>query len=273
MAYATAKVYIQQAERAIRVELFFPTDLPEVGDNVRGVITLLHGLSNSSLEWPHLTAAYRYASDKGYILVIPEAQNSFYNDMYYGAPFFSILTKYLPEQLNRIFRIPSDAAINHIAGNSMGGYGALRIGLANPDRYRCIGSFSGVVDIAALAEAAAAVNQPNDFLVPVLGPKREVLPQADTFWLLEQAAALPTAKQPRVLATCGLQDIEPYDILAQNRRLAAHAKGLPIDYRYLEWEGAHEWYFWDRSLVEFIAFIENDDYATQKKAQWTAPCD
>jgi putative lysine transport system ATP-binding protein len=280
MAYVSTKLFIEPAQRAIRVELFFPTDLPAPLGQVRGVITLLHGLSNSALEWVNLSSAYRYASDKGYILVIPEAENSFYNDMRFGAPFYTIITDWLPEQLNRIFKIPAEAAKNHIAGVSMGGYGALRIGLANPNRYRNIGSFSGAVDIRSLAVAQPAQPaQPAQtalpvawFLTPVFGPQLDIPNDADAFYLLEQAAKLPQEQRPRVLATCGLSDNEaPFGILNQNRRLAAHAATLPIEYKYLEWDGTHEWYFWDRSLVEFIDFIEHDGYAAQKQRDWTEP--
>ncbi|MDR2105912.1 MAG: hypothetical protein LBP24_00710 [Coriobacteriales bacterium] len=286
MAYVSTKLFIEPAQRAIRVELFFPTDLPAPQNEVRGVITLLHGLSNSALEWVNLSSAYRYASDKGYILIIPEAENSFYNDLRFGAPFYRIITQWLPEQLDHIFKIPRDAAINHIAGVSMGGYGALRIGLANPQRYRNVGSFSGVVDIRSLAALAAAHPSPAasaqapaspdsaiaDFLTPVFGPGLSVPDEADPFFLIEQAATLPAEQRPRIFTTCGLgDDEEPSRILSQNRRLARHAAALPLDFRAVEWDGTHEWYFWDRSLVEFIDFIEGDGYAAAKQANWTHP--
>jgi S-formylglutathione hydrolase FrmB len=66
-----------------------------------------------------------------------------------------------------------------------------------------------------------------------------------------------------------LRDNEgPDGILDQNRRFASYAASLPLDFRYREWDGTHEWYFWDRSLVEFIDFIEGDGYAAQKRADW-----
>ncbi|MDR2196381.1 MAG: hypothetical protein LBO07_00200 [Coriobacteriales bacterium] len=286
MAYVSTKLFIEQAQKAIRVELFFPTDLPAPQNEVHGVITLLHGLSNSALEWANLSSAYRYASDRGYILVIPEAENSFYNDMRLGAPFYHIITQWLPEQLDHIFKIPREAALNHIAGVSMGGYGALRIGLANPQRYHTIGSFSGVVDIRSLAAPSVtrqgATDAPQSqadpvgpgfevaaFLTPVFGPDLDIPDEADPFFLIEQAATLPAEQRPRVFTTCGLSDDEA--LLSQNRRFAQHAAALPLDVRAVEWEGTHEWYFWDRSLVEFIDFIEGGGYAAQKQSDWAHP--
>ncbi|MDR2109164.1 MAG: hypothetical protein LBP28_06880 [Coriobacteriales bacterium] len=271
MAYVSTKLYIDQAAVAVRVELFFPTDLPEIGTDIRGVITLLHGASNSNLEWVNLTSAYRYASDKGYILVIPEAQNSFYHDMVYGAPFYTILTRWLPEQLDRIFKIPSDPALNYIAGLSMGGYGAMRIGLANPQRYRAIGAFSAPLEAHALAKDYPPETPLNYLTVPAFGTDRQVPPEADPLLLAEQVALLPAEQRPRLFTSCGLEDSEPYLILEQNRHFAEHLKQLPLDFRYLEWTGTHEWYFWDRSLAEFIGFIEDDDYARLIQAHWDTP--
>jgi putative lysine transport system ATP-binding protein len=271
MAYISSKIHIAEEAKPIRVELFFPTDLPdEVGNDIKGVITLLHGASNTGLEWVTLSAAYRYAADNGYVLVCPDAGNSFYHDMAYGASYYRIITEYLPIQLARIFRIPTERAVNHLAGLSMGGYGALRIGLLHPERYATIGAFSGCVDLGATADVAS--NDPlAQLLRPVFGEGRQTPPDADLFSLAQRVAALPAEQRPRIFASCGLQDNDLFDVLGQNRRFASHARALPLDFHYLEWEGVHEWNFWDRSLAEFIGFIQSSDYAQRKRADWSTP--
>ena len=45
MAYIDCKLKSQLLQRTVAVKLYFPTDLPaEVGNTVKGVLTLLHGL-------------------------------------------------------------------------------------------------------------------------------------------------------------------------------------------------------------------------------------
>jgi S-formylglutathione hydrolase FrmB len=57
------------------------------------------------------------------------------------------------------------------------------------------------------------------------------------------------AQQPKVLLTNGLQDVEPYFILQQNDAMHKFLKPLgACGYRRLQWNGVHEWNFWDRSL-------------------------
>ena len=47
MAYIDCKLKSQLLQRTVAVKLYFPTDLPaEVGNTVKGVLTLLHGYTN-----------------------------------------------------------------------------------------------------------------------------------------------------------------------------------------------------------------------------------
>ncbi|MDR1531099.1 MAG: hypothetical protein LBS62_02760 [Clostridiales bacterium] len=271
MALITAKLSIAEAFKPVNLHLYFPTDLPEsVGNRVKGVITLLHGLHGDCSDWFAMTAACRYAADNGYILIAPSAENSFYNDMAHGSPWYAILTESLPEQLRRIYNIPAAREVNYIAGLSMGGYGALRIGLARPKRYAAAGSFSGVVDMRA---ALPAIASPKSLIRPVLEAvfgEQLVLPaDADVFTLAERAARLEPDQRPRLWLSCGRQDTDvDFSLYGQNKKLASHLTGLGLDFEFKEWDGVHEWNFWDRSLAEFIGFIQGSDYAARKRRDW-----
>lgn len=63
-----------------------------------------------------------------------------------------------------------------------------------------------------------------------------------------QAAQLSPARQPKILLTNGFQDEEPYFIAMQNDSLHETLRRLPLaNYKRLQWNGVHEWNFWDRS--------------------------
>ncbi len=271
MAYITAEINLPEVGVSLPVQLYFPTDLPAtVGCEVRGVITLLHGMGGSAADWMHFSAACRYAADNGYILVAPNATNSFYTDMAFGPPWYTIITELLPAQLQRIFKIPTRRAINYIAGLSMGGYGALRIGLSHPGRYAAVASFSGAVDMATLLANLDEAPQHKPIFAPLFGPDYILPDEANVFKLAEKVAALPEEQRPRVWCSCGRADTM-HRILEQNQNLARHMKGLPLDYTLEVWDGVHEWNFWDRSLAEFIGFVQNSDYGARKRGDWAAP--
>jgi S-formylglutathione hydrolase FrmB len=278
MAYISASVYVPEAMTNINVELVFPTDglLVDGRYAVKGVITLLHGLYGSGKDWIQLSAASRYAYDRGYILVCPSCGNSFYNNMAYGPPMYSVIVEHLPKQLDLIFRIPRERERNYIAGLSMGGYGAMRIGLLNPDRYAGIGAFSGALDAAAMIRASAGTPY-RGFFTPVFGDNLAVPDDADLLRIIPKAAARGEELKQRILITCGRQDEADYHIHSQNRTFldAAGKAGLDVSYR--EWDGVHVWKVWERSLVEFIDFIEqssgnsaeNSGYAAEERKNWT----
>ncbi|MDR2479996.1 MAG: hypothetical protein LBD48_11885 [Treponema sp.] len=269
MAYISTSIYVPEASRSINVELLFPTDglLVDGQEKVNGVIWLLHGAYGSGRDWFHMTAASRYAYDRGYILICPDCTNSFYSDMRYGTPYYSALVKHLPRQLELIFKIPQEREKTYIAGLSMGAYGALKIGLLNPDRYAAVGAFSGPLNMAVLAHnAGQSIYRP--MFTPAFGEDLALTEEEDLFKLVKTAAAGQKKYGQRILLTCGKQDEDKYPVYSQNQQFRAAAKEAGLDFSYMEWDGAHVWHVWDRSLAEFIGFIEESDYAKEIKSHW-----
>lgn len=66
----------------------------------------------------------------GLVLIIPDCDNPFYQNMVYGGAYYSFMTEELPLLLRTIFRLSPPRSQNYIAGLSMGGYGALYLGLS-----------------------------------------------------------------------------------------------------------------------------------------------
>lgn len=56
--------------------------------------------------------------------------------------FYTYIVEELPVLMRQFFPLSEKREDNFIAGNSMGGYGAMKIGINNPDRYAAIGCFS-----------------------------------------------------------------------------------------------------------------------------------
>ena len=97
MAYIDCKLKSQILGTTVGVKLYFPTDLPaDVGYTVKGVLTLLHGYTNSGDDWMQMTAAPRYAADNGLVLVMPDCGNSFYQNMMHGGAIRPLSRKSCP---------------------------------------------------------------------------------------------------------------------------------------------------------------------------------
>ena len=272
MAYIECKLKSQRLLTTVGVKIYLPCDLPvEVGNKVKGVFTLLHGFTNSGDDWMQMTAAPRYAADNGLALVAPDCGNSFYQDMTYGGAWAGFVTEEMPVLLREMFHLPAERERNFIGGLSMGGYGALYLGLSRPDLYAGCASFSGAVDVAMMLEHSH-IPGVKEVFAPIFGPDLRLPEASEIRQLAAKVAALPADQQPKILLTNGFQDQEPYYIRYQNDAVDECMRALPLaHYRRLQWDGVHEWDFWDRSLVYAIDDFVNPGYAAKKLNDWAAP--
>ena len=146
----------------MRFAVFTP---PGAGEGIVPVLWYLSGLTCTEENFTVKAGAQRYAAEHGILLVAPDTsprgagidgEEDDY-DFGTGAGFYvdateppwdgnyrmySYLTLELPELV--FARFPGDRARQGITGHSMGGHGALTIGLRNPDTYGSISAFSPI---------------------------------------------------------------------------------------------------------------------------------
>jgi S-formylglutathione hydrolase FrmB len=119
-----------------------------------------------------------------------------------------------------------------IGGNSMGGFGAVRLGLKYPHRFFSIWSHSGVFPTAdTLPPHWHWSGNANDL---------------DCYVLVDQ---LDPETIPRLSFDCGTED----HLLEQNRRFHAYLKERDIPHNYYEHPGGHNWEYWDTHIREALA--------------------
>src|SRR3954470_2975949 len=109
--------------------------VPNCGDAPPPVLFQLHGASDDHRAWLHKSNLLRYLDGMPLLVVLPSGENSYYVDAHPRA-MEQLIVADLPAHVARTFRVrPGRAAIG---GLSMGGYGAIRLGLKHPDRYASI---------------------------------------------------------------------------------------------------------------------------------------
>ncbi len=125
-----------------------------------------------------------------------------------------------------------------IAGLSMGGYGALRLGAKFPHLFESISAHSA---IAWFREMAGFVEEPLESYAGNV-PLEELDP---LFWIKRNRARLP-----RLRFDCGLSDT----LLEGNRRLHGSLEFEGIPHRYEEFDGGHEWSYWESNVARTLRF-------------------
>lgn len=204
------------------------------------VLYLLHGLSDDATAWQRYTSIERYAAELGVAVVMPQGGRSFYADEVHGARYWTHLTQELPDVVSSFFRVSDRREDTFVAGLSMGGYGALKWALHEPDRFAAVASLSGAVDVRKLLpERPEILRRVFDGRV---GP--DVV-------LEDLLRRHPVGELPPVFVGCGTDDA----LYADNVQFAeqAVAAGLDVhtDYR----PGGHEWALWDSVIRDVLAWL------------------
>lgn len=77
-----------------------------------------------------------YADKYGVITVSTNVGNSFYANMAYGERYFDYLSTEVPATIGALISFDITPSNTYILGYSMGGFGALKMGLTFPERFR-----------------------------------------------------------------------------------------------------------------------------------------
>lgn len=272
MAYINSTVYSNVLRQEVALDLFLPNDKPEHGIvKPCAVMYFLHGLGSSEKRFREYTAVNRYAADNDLAVVYVSAPQSFYNDMKYGLPYYTYITEELPQLLKSMYNIDFPREKTFIAGLSMGGYGAYRIGLSKPEMFGAVASLSGACDIKLMAETVKkmpVVDGDSKSFTPVFGDDLEISPEQDLYYLAKEVSKLPKGKQPRTILLTGKQD-DLFFLHDQAKVLGDYMKGLDLaEFKYMEWNGVHDYTFWDRAILHTISFFLQNDYDKKQIELW-----
>ena len=209
------------------------------------VLYLLHGLSDDDTIWLRRTSIERYAAPLGLAVVMPQVHRSFYTDEAHGNRYWTFLSQELPDLVQHFFRLSRRREDTFVAGLSMGGYGALKWALREPDRFAAAASMSAPADVA---EMQADSGWRPELVDQVFGKQPVADTVNDLFWLLDQ---LPVDRSPALHVTCGTED----ELLDSNKRLveALRSKGFPLvsDFG----PGIHDWAYWDARIQEVLTWL------------------
>jgi S-formylglutathione hydrolase FrmB len=219
------------------------------GGEAPAVLYLLHGLSDNDTIWQRRTSIERYVAELGWAVVMPQVHRSFYTDEFYGVQYWTFVSEELPALVSRFFRVSTAREDTFVAGLSMGGYGAFKLALRQPERFAAAASLSGALDLAALVDGRNAPRSTDVRMFSrILGPDRTLGPDDD---LLALARRADPATLPALHLSCGTED----ELLAGNHaftEVCAEA-GIPLTTAFPP--GAHEWGLWDAGIVDVLAFF------------------
>jgi putative tributyrin esterase len=245
----------------MKFNVLLPRDYASEASRRFPVLYLLHGFDGDYSSWCKNTKLVDYAAPYEEIIVMPDGDNSWYVNSYSDAhaQWESYIIDDLISYVDSHYRTVASRQGRAIAGLSMGGYGALFLGLKHHDTFAAVASLSGVVAAANLKQWDMQLRNANSrstsqFFVDVrktmradFGPENNPgRASEDPFLLIRQ---LTPANCPQLYLAIGWDD----SLLYENREFVALLSTLKMPYRYAEVPGKHEWKVWDEQIQRVLA--------------------
>lgn len=222
----------------VKVNVLLPDGYRTEGDRRYPAIYLLHGLGGDYSEWARVGIAEE-AKGLPVLIVMPEGDKSFYVNHHQDPKgrWEDYVAREVVAFTDKNYRTIPRRESRGIAGLSMGGYGAMVLGLRHPDLFSTIASHSG----ALMVPGGARPGEVGDRINKIFGP--EGSEERKSYDLKRLLAELPREKLPDLYIHCGSADF----LLDANRSLVAELARLKLPYEYREAPGAHDFAYWKRN--------------------------
>ncbi|MCB9733767.1 MAG: prolyl oligopeptidase family serine peptidase [Deltaproteobacteria bacterium] len=216
------------------------------------VIYLLHGLAGAPRDWlekAHVDEVFdrlvAARAAKPAILVAPDGGNAYWTDHLGGARWGAFVADDVLADVDARFRTRAERGGRAIVGVSMGGHGAMSIGLQHPER------FAAVVSVAGALFPEPPTHRP-------IYKKVWGFPADPAHWRatapIELMRRLDPKSAPKLYLACGDDDTTTGfldDALLAHRILAE--RGIPHELRVND--GGHGWAPWNELSEDWLRFV------------------
>ncbi|HKV76558.1 MAG TPA: alpha/beta hydrolase family protein [Candidatus Sulfotelmatobacter sp.] len=214
------------------------------------VVYLLHGGGGGFRDWSNYSDVASFA-EQGLLLVMPEGESSYYTNAVDPPQdrFEDYITHDLITDVESKFPAAAGRANRAIIGVSMGGFGAVKIGLRHPDLFSFVGGLSSAIDVPRRAFSIKRLQQSRHYNAIFGSSGSQTRRDNDPFVLARSAT--PGAA-PYFFLTCGEQE----GLLPANREFAALLAQHHFRYEFHTVHGGHDWNQWNAWLPAVFRSLE-----------------
>ena len=236
-------------DMSTNLSVLLPSDVSDVPADGYPVLYLLHGLSDDHTKWLRATRIEEYAARYKVCVVMPEVQRSFYMNMRHGLFYDDFIAKDLPAFIEKTFPVTKKREKTFIAGLSMGGFGAVKTGLREHQKFGACAGLSAV--FAPFEQLGTAGEDRMRLAHSILGNDLKLDERDDPYKLAEWQSLLPEEARTRLYLAIGTEDF----LYEDNVNFRAHLDRLGLAYTYEEAPGTHCWDFWDKYIQNALRFF------------------
>jgi putative tributyrin esterase len=206
------------------------------------VVYLLHGGGGGFRDWSNYSDVASFA-ERGLLLVMPEGESSYYTNAVNPPQdrFEDYIAHDLISDVESRFPVAAGRANRVIIGISMGGFGAVKIGLRHPDLFSFVEGLSSAIDVPRRAFSIKRLQQSRHYN-SIFGPSGSLTRRDNDPFVLARSAKPAVA--PYFFLTCGEQE----GLLPANRELAALLTQRHFRFEFHTVRGGHDWNQWNAWL-------------------------
>jgi S-formylglutathione hydrolase FrmB len=245
----TDSIYSQSLKSYSKFNVVLPPDYYTSNDRYI-TIYLLHGYGGDYNDWVKRANLASYAKDYNFIIVTPNGQNSWYVNSIEtkNSNYEDYIIKELIPYIGNNYSVLDTRHGRVIAGLSMGGYGAIRLGIKYANTFFYAAGFSGAFHITDIFEEQDTSSRLITKTKKIFGAtESELWNDADIHKLLEKANI---NSLPYLYISCGKDDSQP--LLESNRTLIQTLQKKKVLYEYHELPGAHSWVYWENGINDLL---------------------
>jgi putative tributyrin esterase len=212
------------------------------------IVYLLHGGGGNFREWTNDSDVASFA-EEGFVLVMPEGESSYYtNSVNRPRDRFE---DYVVEDLvaDAESRFPVDPSRRAIVGDSMGGFGAIKLALKFPGLYRFAGALSPALDVPSRPFSIKRISQYRQHAA-IFGPWGSQTRRDNNPFVI--ARSVDPNRVPFMFITCGDQE----GLLPSNQQFAALLAERHFQFEFHQEHGGHNWNQWNPLLADMFRVLK-----------------
>jgi S-formylglutathione hydrolase FrmB len=268
----TVEFYSPAVDRTMKYNVVLPYGYDD-SDLSYPVLYLLHGAGQNYTMWAGMAVPF-YADMYSLIVIMPDGGNSWYvnwaeSDDGQKNDWEDHIVDDVVGHVDANFRTIARREGRAITGLSMGGYGAITIGLRHPEMFVSVGSTSGALEYGRDAAARLRNGQalrsdrersdaPNPAIdIPGFNSPAERTPRGQPFVTVDQAEAhdpfalierVPSARVPHIYLDSGTED----PLIDVARELAGILMQKDLQFDFMQMPGRHDGAYWIQSIGRII---------------------
>lgn len=259
MAIGTFEFFSNCLRRNVTFKIILPNDV-DAGNNEHykhpmKTLYLLHGYCGMCADWIWNSSVLDMAGRYNLCIVLPSGENSFYLDgKETGRQYGTFTGQELVNYTRKTFGLSSQREDTFIGGFSMGGFGAIHVGLKFNHTFSKLFAFSSALIVHGIKDMQPGTENGvanYDYYKMVFGELSQLENSESNPEELVRRIISRKDVMPKIFMACGEEDF----LLEANKRFAAFLSEQGVEAVYKESPGYHNYEFWNQYLEQAVKWM------------------